>query len=253
MKDDKYVVYKHCSPSGKVYVGITSQLPDARWKRGKGYENNPYFSKAIKKYGWDSFTHEILYSNLTEDEACEIEKRLIRELKTFDREFGYNIAMGGSATSPTEETREKISASVANAWNDDQRRASIVKGMIGKKRSESARKNISIAQSKRFENPDERKAVSDRQKGKTRTESAKEKTSNSLRIFYQNKENAEKHKADMAERNKRLRKKVICKETQTVFDSITMAAEFFGMSHQNLSACLNGKRNTFAGFHWEWV
>lgn len=57
-----FIVYKHTSPSGKCYVGITSQAPECRWgndgckyleihKNGK--LKHPYFAQAILKYGWD--------------------------------------------------------------------------------------------------------------------------------------------------------------------------------------------------------
>lgn len=36
----EYIVYKHTSPFGKVYIGITCQLPCQRWARGKGYPGN---------------------------------------------------------------------------------------------------------------------------------------------------------------------------------------------------------------------
>ena len=36
-----YYVYKHTSPSGKVYIGITSKHPpERRWANGNGYKKN---------------------------------------------------------------------------------------------------------------------------------------------------------------------------------------------------------------------
>lgn len=35
-----YTVYKHTTPSGKVYIGITKQKPWQRWNNGNGYKNN---------------------------------------------------------------------------------------------------------------------------------------------------------------------------------------------------------------------
>lgn len=36
-----WLVYRHTSPSGKVYIGITSKSnPDYRWGRGKGYKGS---------------------------------------------------------------------------------------------------------------------------------------------------------------------------------------------------------------------
>lgn len=58
-------VYKHTSSSGKCYIGITHyEDPNVRWQNGLGYQKYPFFIPAILKYGWDNFTHEILYENL---------------------------------------------------------------------------------------------------------------------------------------------------------------------------------------------
>ena len=35
---DNYTVYKHTSPIGKVYIGITKMNPIRRWSNGKGYK-----------------------------------------------------------------------------------------------------------------------------------------------------------------------------------------------------------------------
>lgn len=86
----KWKVYKLTSPSGKSYVGITSQRPEDRWHNGKGYRKNDHLMRAIKKYGWDNFTHEILYDNLSHEEAVSQEKRLISELNLIDANYGYN-------------------------------------------------------------------------------------------------------------------------------------------------------------------
>ena len=90
-----YLVYKHTTPSGKVYIGITKQTAEGRWKNGLGYQSSPHFWSAIKKYGWDNIKHEILHDDLTEEEACEYEKRYIAECRSTDRQYGYNQKTGG--------------------------------------------------------------------------------------------------------------------------------------------------------------
>ena len=48
---DNYIIYKHISPSGKVYIGQTKMKAEERWKNGKGYKSCSAFQMAIKKYG----------------------------------------------------------------------------------------------------------------------------------------------------------------------------------------------------------
>lgn len=87
----------HTSPSGKRYVGLTSQRPERRWNKGKGYKQHPYFYSAINKYGWDNFEHKILFDNLTQQEAERLEQICIILFKSHIREFGYNLQMGGQS------------------------------------------------------------------------------------------------------------------------------------------------------------
>lgn len=95
-EDAKWTVYIHTSPSGKHYVGITSQKNlNQRWRNGEGYVKNDHFYRAIQRYTWDAFTHEIIAEHLTKDEACKMEIKLIAELKSNDYHYGYNISSGG--------------------------------------------------------------------------------------------------------------------------------------------------------------
>ena len=91
-----YCVYKHTNKiNGKVYIGITSQRPKKRWDCGRGYRKNDHFWRAIQKYGWDSFEHEILLTGLSPEEAFLEEQRLIQKYGSQDYENGYNFSSGG--------------------------------------------------------------------------------------------------------------------------------------------------------------
>lgn len=106
----EYCVYMHINKAnGKRYVGITSVNPLQRWANGNGYYRNKHFHDAIIKYGWDNFTHLILYTGLSKDEACEVEKYLIKYYKTQDKEKGYNLTSGGEHFSHSEESKKIIS------------------------------------------------------------------------------------------------------------------------------------------------
>lgn len=117
-----YTVYMHENKiNNKKYIGITRTNPQTRWgKNGYNYRRNVLFYRAIQKYGWYMFRHEILYTHLTKEEACEFEKDLIKIYKTNDPKYGYNINLGGEGTnSISEETRKKLSESHKGkvAWN----------------------------------------------------------------------------------------------------------------------------------------
>ena len=137
MSGTKYLVYKHTNKvNGLVYIGITCQKPNARWKNGKGYkpgkdengnEKESHFWNAIQKYGWDGFDHLVLVRGLTEEEAKWLEIQLIAAYDSTDRSKGYNVSKGGDTIS--EETRQKIS-----------------KSNTGKHPSEESRKKMSEAQ-----------------------------------------------------------------------------------------------------------
>lgn len=107
-----YCVYKHITPSQKVYIGITSINPLKRWANGCGYTHNEYFHRAICKYGWDNVQHEILCDGLSKEEAEVMEIKLIAEYESNNPKYGYNIQNGGNlAGKNTEATRRKMSQS----------------------------------------------------------------------------------------------------------------------------------------------
>ena len=110
-----WTVYRHITPSGKSYIGITSKKPEYRWKNGRGYNPKFPFGKAIEKYGWENIRHEILDTNIDEFEAKCLEEYYIFSYRTyvgFSDCNGYNLTLGGDGQvgwEPTEESRIKNS------------------------------------------------------------------------------------------------------------------------------------------------
>lgn len=129
--NDKYCVYIHTNKiNGKKYVGQTCQKPEYRWgKNGRGYRSETYFGKAIQKYGWNNFEHEIIASNLTQEEAKNFEILLIDKLDTMNPDKGYNLTKGGEGT---------VGVVRSDEWKEKQRQA-----QLGKNISEETRKLIS--------------------------------------------------------------------------------------------------------------
>lgn len=109
-RSNNYTVYMHIAPNDKKYVGITCQKPIYRWDNGNGYKQCTLMWRAICKYGWDNFAHEILYKNLSKEEAEQKEIELISKYKSNNKNYGYNIENGGNSVGKmSEETKLKIS------------------------------------------------------------------------------------------------------------------------------------------------
>lgn len=111
--NNNYTVYMHKFPNNKVYIGITCQSVYKRW--GHKYSNSPLMKNAINKYGWENVEHIILYENLSQEDAEDKEKKLIKKFKSNQKEYGYNVANGGMHKGKTtDETKLKIRESGAS-------------------------------------------------------------------------------------------------------------------------------------------
>lgn len=123
--NDTYCVYIHTNKiNGKRYVGQTvrGDNPERRWQNGNGYKTQKYFWRAIQKYGWESFEHEIIASNLTKAEANNFEILLIQALNTTNSLFGYNMTLGGVGSlglHPTEEQINKRKQTMRKYYDDN--------------------------------------------------------------------------------------------------------------------------------------
>lgn len=105
-----FSVYMHINnANGKRYIGITSGDPLKRWRNGQGYYKNTHFYNAIFRYGWDNFTHLILYTGISKNEACEIEQSLIAKYNTQNKAYGYNLTSGGEFFKHSEESKRLMS------------------------------------------------------------------------------------------------------------------------------------------------
>lgn len=219
-----FCVYCHTNKkNGKKYFGITSQKPEKRWANGRGYKDNEHFSNSIKKYGWDGFEHEILFTNLTIDQASCMEINLIRMHNTTNVDFGYNKSFGGECNRGgiTEETRKKLSYASSH---------------ISESTREKHRQNLI----KRNKTEEHRKAVSDSAKRRK-----KEITENFSKYWHLPRSEETKEKLKIAHQ-----KRVVCIETGQIFDSITLAAKTLGLTRNAVGNVLNGYSVSAKGYHF---
>ena len=100
--------------NGHQYVGQTNNLR----KRFNGHKSDSYnknstsynypLHSAIRKYGLENFTFEVLESGLTPEEANEREKYWIKENKSHISQGGYNITFGGEGIIKEKLTWEEL-------------------------------------------------------------------------------------------------------------------------------------------------
>jgi len=108
--------------NGKRYVGKTKRDLDRRWyehvTHSHGGSEAMALYRAIRKHGPDAFDLSVLEECDTEEQLDEAEKRWIRELGTFGRE--YNMTEGGDGLKGyrhTEETKRRMSESRKGSRN----------------------------------------------------------------------------------------------------------------------------------------
>lgn len=121
------------------YLGVSRATFD-------NYVSSIKFFRAIQKYGWENFTHEILYENLNKEAANKIERDLIRKYDSINN--GYNIQEGGY-TSLTQNSLDKMSKSLKQGYLDHpERRQKISEKLIGRKNSEETKRKKSLNSAK---------------------------------------------------------------------------------------------------------
>lgn len=222
---NNYIVYKHTTPSGKVYIGITKQKITKRWKNGLGYEGCTAFYRAIQKYGWGAIDHEILARGLSKEDACLMEQDLIAEYKSHDPAYGYNLTLGGEHYEPNEEWRRKARESHLKYYREHpEARKKVSEASKGRKTSEETKALISAKMKQYFvDHPEQRY-----ERGKS---------------FRGKKRGAEFSKA-LGERKS---KKIVCNETGEVFPSLVAASEAKGISRTGITNMLHGRAKTCRG------
>lgn len=227
-KNRTYTVYKHTCPNGKVYIGITGRNPKERWNYGNGYSNNKHFQNAIKKYGWKNIKHQILFDELTKEEAEQKEIELISFYRSTYEQFGYNIDSGGNCNkSHSNETKRKISNSLIGheVTNETRIKNSVVLEAFGEKLT------IFEWAEKTGIKPQTIWARVNKY-GKTAEQAL------SVKEFR-----GEKTKRCVVQIDKNGKK-------INEFESATKAEKETGVCH--IGMCCNGKRKTSGGYVWKW-
>lgn len=215
-----YTVYAHINKvNGKIYVGITKQHPQRRWRHGLAYFENKHFYNAILLYGWNNFEHQIVASHLTAEEACNFEKLLVDKFDLKNSNLGYNQMDGGSLPP---------------------RMVGINHPNYGHHLSKTTRDKISKTKTGQKHSPhsdETKRKISEGNKGKPKPHTEEFKKMLSIRNAGANNPHA---------------KRVICIETGQIFNTAKEASLFIGKNDSAVKASIH--TNTRAGgYHWQYI
>jgi len=206
-------VYKTTNEiNGKTYIGQTiKQGAQLRAYLGSGRN----IQKAIKKYGRDSFSKEILIECKDQYQLDRMERLYIALLKP-----DYNIELGGNGQGKmTDIIKNKISQSMIGNTN-----------MNGVKLSNSHIDKIREKAKLRKHSEETKKKISESHKG----------------VCF-----SEEHKIKIKENSARI--KCRCINTGIEYESFSDASRNTGIKGSSISLCCRGFRKTAGGFEWEYI
>lgn len=246
---NRYTVYMHRNKiNNKVYIGITKQKCEERWRHGGfGYKTQIKFWRAIEKYGWDNFEHLILFENLSAEEASLKEKQLIVIYNSYKN--GYNADLGGSITNHSPETLEKMRQS-----------------MLGKKHTQETKDKISASKESEkikvicVETNIIYPSIAEASKQSKVDASSIIKCckgemlhAGSYTWRYADKKLFEKYKEKTEKRIDKSKKSVYCIEKQKIYNTIREASKETGADESGIVKVCKGKQKTAGGFHWQYI
>lgn len=169
--------------------------------------------------------HEILFENLILEEAEQKEIELIKKYKSYDDKYGYNLEHGGNLNKIiSDETKKKLSKRFSGKNNP----------MYGKSARKGKHWSVEHKEklSKIMNSPEVHKKLSNANKGKNNPMYGVRLPEYIL---------------------EKKRKKVLCIETNKVYNSLKEASEETNISIACLSETCNGKQKTSRGLHWKYL
>lgn len=142
--------------NNKKYIGKSSYW-DCPSKHNY-YGSGVLIKKAVKKYGKENFTKEILEIFDNENDALQAEIRYIKKFNALEDDNFYNLSTGGEGMEGmkmTEEIKKKMSESSKG----------IKSSMYGKTHSQETKEKMSKSRKGKLKSEEWRKKISEGQRG----------------------------------------------------------------------------------------
>lgn len=237
--------------NGKIYIGSSKNIKN-RWRGHlsdlrRNKHHSPYLQKAFNKHGEDAFVFEILQLSPIED-LIKIEQKYMDDTKCYCPNNGYNYSKTAGLpdsdilkASQTPETKKKQSDASKKMWNNPETRKRISRQislntkkqwqnpeikqkMMSKISSDEHKKTMSSSIKEIWQNEKYRQKRAEGLK-KAITQEYKNKLSSIMQERYSDPEYCKKHKESI-----KGKKKVYCITNNVIYNSISDAAKFVGVS-----------------------
>lgn len=190
---DRSGIYKITNDiNGKIYIGSSTMLKRRKWdhfnKLSAGKHGNSHLQNAYDKYGKEHFHFDILEYIDDVEKLIERENYWIREFRSNNSEFGYNIredAQSNLGFKHSEETKAKISKNSASKPGElsfsygrtfvmtEEHKKRISESNMGRICSEETRKKISESNKGKVRSEETKKKISETKKGEKKSEETK--------------------------------------------------------------------------------
>jgi group I intron endonuclease len=239
--------------NGKKYIGQSWDI-ERRWKRHRSNVKKPndvHLYSAFTKYGIENFSFEVI-REVKENAITQIlldcyEDKYIKQFDTLDRNKGYNKRTGGSYGRLSEETKLKMSEAQKGNKNwlghkhTEETKLKISAGNkgknVGKSASEETREKMSESQKGRHHSEETKRKIGESHRGEKNCNYGKSLPKKTKQKMSESR----KGKKLSEETKRKLGKKVICLETQEIFNSLRDAEKKYNIAHESISACCRGK------------
>ena len=181
--------------NGKVYIGQSIDI-DTRWRQHINAKDNYAIHNAIKKYGEENFSFEVLLE--CPAEMLDAWERDMIALYDCISPKGYNLTEGGGRCKYSEETRLKMSNARKGIHLSEETRLKMSNIRKGRHLSEETKIKIGNAQKGIPRSEEFKRKISEANKGKNLSEEHKRKISESMKGIHRSEETRRK----MSEVNK---------------------------------------------------
>ncbi len=156
-KPPRYTIYCHTHvDSGRRYIGLTKKTMLQRWnqhvnKSKKMGDRRSHFWAAIRLYGKDAFSHEVLEVCHDLELANAAEIKWIEHFGTRDPQLGFNLANGGCHTPHP----------IKNPWNRPEYRAKSQAASQAKWQDPAFRQKVTDGVALAWQDPEHRARMSE--------------------------------------------------------------------------------------------